>query len=163
MQLGIINGVYADKGYDHLKTLELAAGKHPDYSNFKVNVVQAYLNPDNIGDEFLLNQIKDKSKELGIELITHIHGLPSQNELDQVLRAHGILLNQQENKRTVIHYDSDLGDNDLDRIIVFDSQDKDADEYNIVTDCWYNDCQKHPELKKKSVKDFKKQFKRFNL
>lgn len=106
MKIGIANSVYKEEGYNHLKTLELAI-------NLNLEYVQSFLNTDNLSDKNLLRKIKEISEENKIGIITHMHGVPSEAELSDVLDAHNSILENQKDKKTVIHFEESLGNCNL--------------------------------------------------
>lgn len=112
MKLGIATSVYRDEGYDFLKTLKLAAGMHPSYPDFKADVVQLYLNPESIRNKQLLRQTRDFARKQNIELITHVHTIPLEDKnesyLEDIAKAHSIILKYQKYKRAVVHYENFL-------------------------------------------------------
>ena len=106
MKVGIINGVYKEEGYDHLKTLKLAAGIIDPF--YRVDVVQIYLNSQDLENTALLKLIAERVEEYRIELISHIHGIPRGEELKRALFGHSLILRGQKIKRAVIHFDESL-------------------------------------------------------
>lgn len=108
MEFGICNGVYSERNYDHIETIRLATGRQAGYRNFRVDVVQLYLNPQNLNDKLLLEKIAEEAKRSNIKVITHIHGLPEKNEIENLLNSHSIVLKYQREKKTVVHYNEPL-------------------------------------------------------
>lgn len=106
MKIGIANSVYKKEGYNHLKTLELAI-------NLNLEYIQPYLNSYNLKNTVLLKKIKEISEENKIEIITHMHGIPSEAELSNILDAHNTVLENQKYKKTVIHFEESLGNCNL--------------------------------------------------
>jgi len=117
MKLGIINGVYAEEGYDHQKTVALAAGSDPDHEEFRVEFVQIYLNDANVDDDTCPEMLASLCNEKGLGLIGHLHGHPDGEKLMKAAKAHSCLLRHQLEKRVVVHYDSVLETQDLLKVL----------------------------------------------
>lgn len=60
-----------------------------------------------------IRKFKEMSEENKIGIIIHMHGIPSETELSDVLDAHNTVLENQKDKKTVIHFEESLGNCNL--------------------------------------------------
>jgi hypothetical protein len=110
MKFGIINGAFKSDNYDHIKALEIACGKNPAFPDFRVDYAQLYLNENDLKDDGLIERINDFSKNNNIGIISHVQGIPENDNLDLHLKSHGKILEYQEDKKSIIHYDPNKKD-----------------------------------------------------
>lgn len=109
MRIGITPGVYKNKKYDSLKTLDFAAGKINKF--FRAEVVQILTNDKLIRNPDLCAEIAGRARQYKIELITHASAEPF--DPDKATKAHAALLKYQGHKRAVFHYTAQADENQL--------------------------------------------------